>query len=354
VAGPHPFHGSATPPPGLWPGDGAPSRVFSPPTLRRQTHATPLGPFFSYLHKVSIQVRIDEPRQDGGKQNAYIDINGADGALAEYRAGDQIIQRDSNICVIYILKDHLGSCGHKVLENNGLWRYEETTPFGQTVMSGYRLNTQQKKFVGKEQDESGLYYYGARYYDSWQCRFVCVDPLWREYPYYTPYQYAGNRPMNYIDLDGLEPAEPPGGRHTAFNPPDTLIHVTPTDEVAGVSNQIQVDNILYNQLPHNPVADMAIEFMQGIMDIASDMAQQAVLEGNMARYSTNSTFTEPDLPDASNTTNTPELTTDEIDPFGDRYSSGGGMTIHDVLDVIGLIPVLGELADLTNASLYAD
>jgi len=111
--------------------------------------------------------------------------------------------------VIYILKDHLGSCGHKLLENNGLWRYEETTPFGQTVMSGYRLNSQQKKFVGKEQDESGLYYYGARYYDPWQCRFVSVDPLWREYPYYTPYQYAGNRPMNYIDLDGLEPAEPP-------------------------------------------------------------------------------------------------------------------------------------------------
>jgi len=160
--------------------------------------------------------------------------------------------------------------------------------------------------------------------------------------------------MNYIDLDGLEPAEPPGGQHTAFNPPDTPIHVTPTDEVAGVSNQIQVDNILYNQLPQNPVADMAIEFIQGIMEIASDMGQQAVLEVNMARYSTNSTFAEPDLPDASNTTNTPELTTDEIDPNGDRFNSGGGMTIHDVLDVIGLIPVLGELADLTNASLYAD
>jgi len=58
--------------------------------------------------------------------------------LAEYRVGDQIIQRDSNIRVIYIMKDHLGSCGNKLLEHNGLWRYEETTPFGQTVMSGYR------------------------------------------------------------------------------------------------------------------------------------------------------------------------------------------------------------------------
>jgi len=158
----------------------------------------------TYIDGVFTFTRIDEPGQDGGKQTVYIDINGPDGALAEYRAGDQIFQRNSNIRVIYILKDHLGSCGHKLLENNGLWRYEETTPFGQTVMSGFRLNTQQKKFVGKEQDESGLYYYGARNYDPWQCRFVSVDPLWREYPYYTPYQYAGNKPINFIDVEGLQ------------------------------------------------------------------------------------------------------------------------------------------------------
>jgi hypothetical protein len=35
---------------------------------------------------------------------------------------------------------------------------------------------------------------------------VSVDPLAAEYPFYTPYQYAGNQPVNFIDLDGLEPA----------------------------------------------------------------------------------------------------------------------------------------------------
>jgi hypothetical protein len=34
---------------------------------------------------------------------------------------------------------------------------------------------------------------------------VSVDPLQHEYPHYTPYQYAGNMPITYIDLDGLEP-----------------------------------------------------------------------------------------------------------------------------------------------------
>jgi hypothetical protein len=36
------------------------------------------------------------------------------------------------------------------------------------------------------------------------CRFVSVDPLQFDYPYYTPFQYAGNKPITYIDLDGLE------------------------------------------------------------------------------------------------------------------------------------------------------
>lgn len=37
-------------------------------------------------------------------------------------------------------------------------------------------------------------------------RFVSVDPLKDDYPYYTPYQYAGNQSIVAIDLDGLEPA----------------------------------------------------------------------------------------------------------------------------------------------------
>jgi len=34
--------------------------------------------------------------------------------------------------------------------------------------------------------------------------FINVDPLQFKYPYYTPYQYAGNKPISYIDLDGAE------------------------------------------------------------------------------------------------------------------------------------------------------
>ena len=39
-----------------------------------------------------------------------------------------------------------------------------------------------------------------------ESRFLSVDPLTKSYPQLTPYQFAGNTPIQAIDLDGLEPA----------------------------------------------------------------------------------------------------------------------------------------------------
>ena len=50
--------------------------------------------------------------------------------------------------------------------------------------------------------------YGFRLYNPAIAKFLSVDPLAPEYPWYTPYQFAGNMPIRYIDLDGLEPADP--------------------------------------------------------------------------------------------------------------------------------------------------
>ncbi len=37
---------------------------------------------------------------------------------------------------------------------------------------------------------------------------MSLDPLTKSYPWYTPYQFAGNKPVRYIDLDGLEEYDP--------------------------------------------------------------------------------------------------------------------------------------------------
>ncbi|MEM6525260.1 MAG: PKD domain-containing protein [Bacteroidota bacterium] len=48
------------------------------------------------------------------------------------------------------------------------------------------------------------YDYGFRIYNPSVGRFLSVDPLTSSYPWYTPYQFAGNTPIQAIDLDGLE------------------------------------------------------------------------------------------------------------------------------------------------------
>ncbi len=63
-------------------------------------------------------------------------------------------------------------------------------------------------FNGKEKDNDlhgqTVYDYGFRIYNPALGKFLSVDPLTKSYPWYTPYQFAGNMPIWAIDLDGLE------------------------------------------------------------------------------------------------------------------------------------------------------
>ncbi len=62
-------------------------------------------------------------------------------------------------------------------------------------------------FNGKENDKDiseGGQDYGMRISDNRLGRFLSVDPLSKQYPWYTPYQFAGNKPIIATDLDGLE------------------------------------------------------------------------------------------------------------------------------------------------------
>ncbi|MEM0998827.1 MAG: hypothetical protein AAGN35_17345 [Bacteroidota bacterium] len=43
---------------------------------------------------------------------------------------------------------------------------------------------------------------------------MSVDPLAPEYPWYTPYQFAGNIPIRFIDIEGLEPGDPQNFRYS--------------------------------------------------------------------------------------------------------------------------------------------
>ena len=60
-------------------------------------------------------------------------------------------------------------------------------------------------FSGKERDrETGLSYFGARYYDSDLSIWLSADPLMSKYPSLSPYTYCSNNPIMMLDPDGRE------------------------------------------------------------------------------------------------------------------------------------------------------
>jgi len=72
------------------------------------------------------------------------------------------------------------------------------------VVGGYRYG-----FNGKENDnevkgEGNQIDYGMRVYDPRIGKFLSVDPLRSKYPWYTPYQFSGNTPIQAVDIDGRE------------------------------------------------------------------------------------------------------------------------------------------------------
>lgn len=114
--------------------------------------------------------------------------------------------------VRYQFGNHLGSASLELDEVAQIISYEEYTPFGSSSYQGVRSQTETPKryrYSGKERDEeSGLIYFGARYYAPQLCRWTAVDPsgIRKSLNVYT---YVSNRPITFIDPDGRddEPAE---------------------------------------------------------------------------------------------------------------------------------------------------
>ena len=60
-------------------------------------------------------------------------------------------------------------------------------------------------FNAKELDEeTGLYYYGARYLDPDIALWLSTDPLQGKYPGMSPYNYCAGNPVKLVDPDGRD------------------------------------------------------------------------------------------------------------------------------------------------------
>ncbi len=162
-----------------------------------------------------------------------VDVNNSEGFFAEVAAWEDI-RTEEEVYVSriigkkqYELKDHLSNVRVVLSDQKEVVNVDETAgtyeqkakvlayynyfPFGAVIKGNrmsYTLDFQRYGFNGKENDSwgtSGLVQdYGFRIYIPALGKFMSVDPLADGYPWYTPYQFAGNMPIWAIDLDGLE------------------------------------------------------------------------------------------------------------------------------------------------------
>ena len=104
----------------------------------------------------------------------------------------------------YYHPDHLGSSSYITNLDGEVVQHIEYVPFGEVFIEERNSiwNTPYL-FNAKEFDEeTGLYYYGARYYDPRLSLWISTDPLQEKYPHINSYCYTANNPILFVDPDG--------------------------------------------------------------------------------------------------------------------------------------------------------
>ncbi|UWX68451.1 RHS repeat-associated core domain-containing protein (plasmid) [Empedobacter stercoris] len=159
---------------------------------------------FQYTHRVSPTIRETQRLEFFPTAEGYVNVTNNTEFNYVYNYTDHL----GNVRLSY-QKEANGSL--KVLEENNYY------PFG-LKHSGYNntnlANANYKyKYNGKELQtdlDINLYDYGARNYDPAIGRWFNIDPLAEQMRRHSPYNYAFNNPVYFIDPDGMM-AEPPTG-----------------------------------------------------------------------------------------------------------------------------------------------
>jgi len=102
--------------------------------------------------------------------------------------------------------DHLGSTNLVTDRGRSICHAAEYLPYGEVFAELQTSGSDPDlpfKFNGKERDpETGMLYYGARYYMPKYCQWPTCDPLELNYPEISSYCYTFNNPLSYFDPDG--------------------------------------------------------------------------------------------------------------------------------------------------------
>jgi len=106
------------------------------------------------------------------------------------------------------LDNHLGSAMLELDASGNVISYEEYHPYGTTAFhtadGNAEISAKRYRYTGKERDEeTGLYYHGARYYAPWLGRWTAADPLGPK-DGVNVYRYSRDNPVAYSDPSGTQ------------------------------------------------------------------------------------------------------------------------------------------------------
>jgi len=103
--------------------------------------------------------------------------------------------------------DHLGSTSYITDDHANITQYDAYLPYGELLVDEHSSSEELPyKFNGKQFDEeTGLYYYGARYMNPVVSFWYGVDPLAEKYQSIGGYVYCIGNPVKYFDPDGNTP-----------------------------------------------------------------------------------------------------------------------------------------------------
>ena len=111
--------------------------------------------------------------------------------------------------IFFYHSDHLGSTSYITDAKANITQFDAYLPYGELLVDEHTSTEEMPyKFNGKELDqETGLYYYGARYMNPVTSLWYGVDPMAEKYMTIGAYVYCVSNPIRFLDLIGKEPGD---------------------------------------------------------------------------------------------------------------------------------------------------